>query len=69
MKVNVRRAASGRKHAIAMIPQSCLSLAAANQSATAFAGLAEMALSAKSGHIKELRLVIVNMKEIAQIQQ
>jgi len=32
-----------------MIPQSCLSLEAANQSAAAFGSLAEMALSARSG--------------------
>lgn len=42
------RTAIGRKHAFIMAPQSCLSLTAANQPATAFGGLTEMVVSARS---------------------
>jgi len=40
--------AIGRKHVIVVAPQSCQPLAGANQPATAFGVLSEMALSARS---------------------
>lgn len=43
-------AALGRKYAIVMIPQSCPLVPATNQPETAFGGIREMALPAKSGH-------------------
>ena len=43
---DAERTAPGRKHAIVVPPQSCISLSAANQPVTAFGSLTEMALSA-----------------------
>jgi hypothetical protein len=42
------RTATGRKYAIVMTPQSCPSVPATNQPATAFGGIREMALPARS---------------------